>query len=32
MSERVDFGGDFQPAMSMDESPVATTSRVGSSG
>ena len=32
MSERVDFGGDFKAAMSLDQSPLATSSGVGSSG
>ena len=33
MSEKgVDFGGDFKAAMSLDQSPLATSSRVGSSG
>ena len=26
MSERVDFGGDFKAAMSLDQSPLATSS------
>ena len=32
MSERVDFGRDFNAAMSLDKSPLATSSGVGSSG
>ena len=28
VSERVDFGGDFKVAMSLDQSPLATSSRV----
>ena len=32
MSERVDFGGDFNAAMSLGQSPLATSSGVGSSG
>ena len=32
MSDRVDFGGDFKAAMSLDQSPLATSSGVGSSG
>ena len=32
MSNRVDFGGDFKAAMSLDQSPLATSSGVGSSG
>ena len=32
MSERVDFGGDFKAAMSLGQSPLATSSRVGLSG
>ena len=32
MSERVDFGGDFKAAMSLDQSPLAMSSGVGSSG
>ena len=32
MSERVDFGGDFKAAMSLDQSPLATSSGVGLSG
>ena len=33
MSEKgVDFGGDFKAAMILDQSPLATSSRVGSSG
>ena len=31
MSKRVDFGGDFKAAMSLGQSPLATSSRVGSS-
>ena len=31
MSERVDFGGDFKAAMSLSQSPLATSSGVGSS-
>ena len=31
MSERVDFGGDFKAAMSSGQSPLATSSGVGSS-
>ena len=32
MSERVDFGGDFKAAMSLGQSPLATSSGVGLSG
>ena len=32
MSERVDFRGDFKAAMSLGQSPLATSSGVGSSG
>ena len=32
MSGRVDFGGDFKAAMSLGQSPLATSSGVGSSG
>ena len=32
MSERLDFGGDFKAAMSLDQSPLATSSGVSSSG
>ena len=32
MSKRVDFGGDFKAAMSFDQSPLATSSGVDSSG
>ena len=32
MCERVDFGGDFKAAMSLGQSPLATSSGVGSSG
>ena len=32
MNERVDFGGDFKAAMSLGQSPLATSSGVGSSG
>ena len=32
VSERVDFGGDFKAAMSLDQSPLATSSGVGLSG
>ena len=32
MSERVDFRGDFKAAMSLDQSPLATSSGVSSSG
>ena len=32
MCERVDFGGDFNVAMSLGQSPLATSSGVGSSG
>ena len=32
MSERVDFGRDFNAAMSLDKTPLATSSGVGSSG
>ena len=32
MSDRVDFEGDFKAAMSLGQSPLATSSGVGSSG
>ena len=32
MNERVDFGGDFKAAMSLGQSPLATSSGVDSSG
>ena len=32
MSERVGFFGDFKAAMSLDQSPLAMCSRVGSRG
>ena len=32
MNERVDFGGDFNAAMNLGQSPLATSSGVGSSG
>ena len=32
MNERVDLGGDFKVAMSLGQSPLATSSGVGSSG
>ena len=32
MNEWVDFGGDFKAAMSLDQSPLATSSGVGWSG
>ena len=31
MNERVDFGGDFKAAMSLGQSPLATSSGAGSS-
>ena len=32
MNERVDFGGDYKAEMSLGQSPLATSSGVGSSG
>ena len=32
MNKRVDFGGNFKAAMSLGQSPLATSSQVGSSG